>query len=123
MKVLNSACQQLNEQGVKAFDDEVHMLARIRHPHICLFMGACMTPPSRAIVTELVSMYVCVGMYMCMCVGAAYIFHSSLHQNFFFLTLPRTHTSATGAKRFPVGLPPGQFGRVPYVYEGLLPCC
>ena len=66
VKVLNSACQQqLNEQGVSAFEDEVRMLARIRHPHICLFMGACMTPPSRAIVTELVRVPICMRSIVC----------------------------------------------------------
>jgi len=33
----------------------VSMLARLRHPNICLYMGACLDPPNRAIVTELVS--------------------------------------------------------------------
>ena len=31
------------------------MLAALRHPTVCLSMAACMTPPNRAIVTELVS--------------------------------------------------------------------
>ncbi|CAN0171672.1 unnamed protein product, partial [Ascophyllum nodosum] len=31
------------------------MLAALRHPNVCLFMAACMTPLNRAIVTELVS--------------------------------------------------------------------
>lgn len=31
------------------------MLAALRHPNVCLFMGACVVPPNRAIVTELVS--------------------------------------------------------------------
>ncbi|CAM9846383.1 unnamed protein product, partial [Discosporangium mesarthrocarpum] len=34
---------------------EVEMLAGLRHPNICLFMGACITPPNRAIITEMVS--------------------------------------------------------------------
>ena len=56
VKVLTSSCQlQLNEIGVKTFEDEVSMLTRLRHPHICLFMGACLDPPNRAIVTELVN--------------------------------------------------------------------
>jgi hypothetical protein len=31
------------------------MLASLRHPNICLYMAACIEPPNRAIVTELVS--------------------------------------------------------------------
>ena len=31
------------------------MLAQLRHPNICLFLGVCLEPPHRAIVTELVS--------------------------------------------------------------------
>lgn len=31
------------------------MLAALRHPNVCLFMGACMVPPNRAIVTELLT--------------------------------------------------------------------
>jgi hypothetical protein len=31
------------------------MLARLRHPNVCLFLGCCLQPPARyAIVTELV---------------------------------------------------------------------
>lgn len=37
------------------FSAEVLMLAALRHPNVCLFMGACMVPPNRAIVTELVT--------------------------------------------------------------------
>jgi len=40
---------------VRDFKAEVAILAGLRHPNICLFMGACLTPPHRAIVTELVS--------------------------------------------------------------------
>ena len=29
------------------------MVGGMRHPNICLFMGACLEPPNRAIVTEL----------------------------------------------------------------------
>jgi hypothetical protein len=39
---------------LQAFEDEVQMFARLRHPNICLFLGACLNPPTRAIVTELV---------------------------------------------------------------------
>ncbi len=45
---------QVPEGVLKAFEDEVEMFARLRHPNICLFLGACLLPPTRAIVTELV---------------------------------------------------------------------
>lgn len=43
------------EKKWASFVAEVQMLAALRHPNVCLFMGACVTPPNRAIVTELVS--------------------------------------------------------------------
>lgn len=56
VKVLSAACQQrLSDQLIESFKEEVMMLARLRHPNICLFLGACLDPPHRAIVTELVS--------------------------------------------------------------------
>ena len=56
VKVLSATCQQHIAPAVlQAFRDEVGMLARLRHPNICLFLGASLTPPNRAIVTELVS--------------------------------------------------------------------
>jgi len=38
-----------------AFEAEVSLLGRLRHPHICLILGACLEPQHRAIVTELLS--------------------------------------------------------------------
>ena len=56
VKVLSSACQAEVPQSIlQSFRDEVQMLARLRHPNICLFLGACLDPPCRAIVTELIS--------------------------------------------------------------------
>ena len=56
VKVLSSAIQsKIPEKEIKSFEDEVNMLASLRHPNICLFMGACLEPANRAIVTELVS--------------------------------------------------------------------
>ena len=56
VKILSAACQKsLPEKLHEAFHEEIKMLARLRHPNICLFMGACLDPPNRAIVTELVS--------------------------------------------------------------------
>jgi serine/threonine protein kinase len=46
---------QVNEAVLRAFEDEVDVFARLRHPNICLFLGACLSPPTRAIVTELVA--------------------------------------------------------------------
>eukprot|EP01041_Mallomonas_annulata_P009907 gene9907-20604_t len=45
----------IDSNVLSAFDAEVAMLASLRHPNICLYMGACLKPPHRAIVTELVS--------------------------------------------------------------------
>ena len=42
------------EALLTAFEEEVSMLAQLRHPNICLFLGVCLEPPHRAIVTELV---------------------------------------------------------------------
>lgn len=56
VKVLSNICQTaLPEQVVTAFEEEVAMLAQLRHPNICLFLGVCLEPPHRTIVTELVS--------------------------------------------------------------------
>jgi len=37
------------------FASEINMLKGMRHPNICLYMGACVDPPNRAIITELAS--------------------------------------------------------------------
>mmetsp|Transcript_13371 Transcript_13371/g.22399 ORF Transcript_13371/g.22399 Transcript_13371/m.22399 type:complete len:711 (+) Transcript_13371:37-2169(+) len=59
VKLLSNLCQntqqQLPDQLLQAFEEEVGMLAQLRHPNICLFLGVCLEPPSYAIVTELVS--------------------------------------------------------------------
>lgn len=56
VKVLNTVCQHTVPQSVMSeFEEEVNMLSRLRHPNICMFLGACLDPPNRAIVTELVS--------------------------------------------------------------------
>jgi serine/threonine protein kinase len=55
IKVLPSACQKdVPPQFLEAFEDETAMLARLRHPNVCLFMGASLAAPNRAIVMELV---------------------------------------------------------------------
>lgn len=47
--------RDLDDELSADFGAEVQMLAALRHPNVCLFMGACVVPPNRAIVTELVS--------------------------------------------------------------------
>ena len=54
VKVLSSQIRA-SEEELQVFTDEVQMLACLRHPNICLFLGACLKPPNRYIVTELVS--------------------------------------------------------------------
>eukprot|EP00602_Paraphysomonas_sp_CaronLab_P007406 CAMPEP_0185029326 /NCGR_PEP_ID=MMETSP1103-20130426/15559_1 /TAXON_ID=36769 /ORGANISM="Paraphysomonas bandaiensis, Strain Caron Lab Isolate" /LENGTH=539 /DNA_ID=CAMNT_0027564017 /DNA_START=88 /DNA_END=1707 /DNA_ORIENTATION=+ len=56
VKVLSSVCQRsASEEELRVFTDEVNMLARLRHPNICLFLGASLRAPNRYIVTEIVS--------------------------------------------------------------------
>ena len=56
VKVLSAICQRnLPNHILQSFEDEVAMLARLRHPNICLYMGAILEPPNRAIITELVT--------------------------------------------------------------------
>ena len=40
---------------LSAFVEEVSMLARLRHPNICLLLGVCVEPHHKAIITEIVS--------------------------------------------------------------------
>jgi len=55
VKVLTGGAQ--NKHIAKAileeFKAEINLLKGMRHPNICLYMGACVDPPNRAIVTEL----------------------------------------------------------------------
>ena len=55
VKVLTGSAQ--NKHVAKAileeFKAEINLLKGMRHPNICLYMGACFDPPNRAIVTEL----------------------------------------------------------------------
>ena len=52
---MRAIADQKGQQLLAAFEEEVTMLAKLRHPNICLFLGVCLEPPHRAIVTELVS--------------------------------------------------------------------
>lgn len=47
--------RDLDDELAADFSAEVLMLAALRHPNVCLFMGACVVPPNRAIVTELLT--------------------------------------------------------------------
>lgn len=52
--ILNDT-RALDDELAMDFRGEVLMLAALRHPNVCLFMGACLTPPNRAIVTEILN--------------------------------------------------------------------
>lgn len=45
---------QLNESIVNDFKSEIKVLSLLRHPNICLFMGACSISPHFVIVNELI---------------------------------------------------------------------
>lgn len=50
-----NAANRLPDQLMNSFTEEVDMIARLRHPNICLFLGVCLEQSHMAIVTELVS--------------------------------------------------------------------
>ena len=55
VKILSSMSQHsIPQQVLSAFEEEVRIISCIRHPNICLFLAACLDPPNRAIITELV---------------------------------------------------------------------
>lgn len=57
VKVLTGSAQRVNvsKRILEEFAAEINMLKGMRHPNICLYMGACVDPPNRAIVTEFAS--------------------------------------------------------------------
>jgi hypothetical protein len=56
VKTLNQVCQaNVPDKVLFSFEEEVSMLARLRHPNICLLLGVSLEPSHRLIVTELVS--------------------------------------------------------------------
>ena len=55
VKVLTGSAQskQVPKAVLQEFVAEINLLRGMQHPNICLYMGACIKPPNRAIVTEL----------------------------------------------------------------------
>lgn len=55
VKVLTGSAQakHVSKAILEEFAAEINLLSGMRHPNICLYMGACMDPPNRAIITEL----------------------------------------------------------------------
>ena len=49
------ACGQLTPEAMQAFQREVYVMNCLRHPNVVLLMGACQTPPRRAILMEFVA--------------------------------------------------------------------
>ncbi|CAH0473502.1 unnamed protein product [Peronospora belbahrii] len=46
-------CQELRSDILNEFQSEVEIMSVLRHPNICRLLGACMDPPHRALVVEL----------------------------------------------------------------------
>lgn len=46
-------CQDLRSDILHEFQSEVEIMSVLRHPNICRLLGACMEPPHRALVVEL----------------------------------------------------------------------
>lgn len=57
VKVLTGSAQSKSvpRAVLEEFAAEINLLKGMRHPNICLYMGACLEPPNRAIITELAS--------------------------------------------------------------------
>ena len=55
VKVLTGSAQskRVPRAVLEEFAAEINLLKGMRHPNICLYMGACLEPPNRAIITEL----------------------------------------------------------------------
>jgi tRNA A-37 threonylcarbamoyl transferase component Bud32 len=45
-------CQTLTTDVLEEFETEVQIMSILRHPNICLLMGACLNPPTRCLVVE-----------------------------------------------------------------------
>ncbi|XP_024387109.1 probable serine/threonine-protein kinase SIS8 isoform X2 [Physcomitrium patens] len=44
--------QDLTDENMQDFCNEISLLSRLRHPNVILFLGACTTPPHLSMVTE-----------------------------------------------------------------------
>ena len=55
VKVLTGSAQsqKVPRAVLEEFAAEINLIQGMRHPNICLYMGACLQPPNRAIITEL----------------------------------------------------------------------
>lgn len=55
VKVLTGSAQSKSAPRpvLEEFAAEINLLRGMKHPNICLYMGACLEPPNRAIMTEL----------------------------------------------------------------------
>jgi hypothetical protein len=55
VKILTGSAQSKHvpRAVLEEFAAEINLLKGMQHPNICLYMGACVVPPNRAIVTEL----------------------------------------------------------------------
>ena len=52
---IDNGAASVDDAALAEFSREIAMLSRLRHPNVCLFMGCCLSPPTLAIVSELVS--------------------------------------------------------------------
>lgn len=48
-------CQDFTPEILAEFESEVEIMSVLRHPNICRLLGACMDPPHRCLVVELLS--------------------------------------------------------------------
>ncbi|XP_055822525.1 probable serine/threonine-protein kinase SIS8 isoform X3 [Solanum dulcamara] len=48
--------QDLTEENMEDFCNEISILSRLRHPNVILFLGACTKPPHLSMVTEFMEM-------------------------------------------------------------------
>lgn len=48
--------QDLTEENMEDFCNEISLLSRMRHPNVILFLGACTKPPHLSMVTEYMEM-------------------------------------------------------------------
>ncbi|OQR92389.1 protein kinase [Achlya hypogyna] len=46
-------CQELRQDILEEFQSEVEIMSVLRHPNICRLLGACIDPPNRCLVVEL----------------------------------------------------------------------